>query len=109
MAGASADGEGVAWLGLSAGAGRLIETATLTAERCPPEVTHGRPPRRTPSAHLTVVRKAHEGAIEALRAAGTWPAGSELERGHASSSCAAISSPVARATRRCTEHDVGSA
>jgi 2'-5' RNA ligase len=59
-------GEGVAWLGLSTGAGRLIETATLTAERCPPEATQGRPPKRTPSAHLTLVRKALGGAIEDL-------------------------------------------
>ena len=68
-------GEGVAWLGLSTGSGRLIETATLTAERCPPEATQGRPPKRTPAAHLTLVRKANEGVIEALRAQAHGPLG----------------------------------
>lgn len=60
-------GEGVAWLGLSNGARALIEAATLAAERCPTDITHGPPPRRTPSAHLTIVRKADEAVIRALR------------------------------------------
>ena len=68
-------GEGVAWLGLSTGADRLIDIATLTAEHCPPEATPGRPPKRTPSAHLTVVRKAHDGVIEAVRAQAHGPLG----------------------------------
>jgi len=66
--GRSRRGEGVAWLGLSSGAADLIETATLTAERCPHGITDGPPPKRTPSAHLTVGRKADEAVIEALRA-----------------------------------------
>lgn len=60
-------GEGVAWLGLSVGAGTLIEAATLAAERCPPNITGGLPPKRTPSAHLTVVRRADEAVVQALR------------------------------------------
>ena len=59
---------GVAWLALSEGAGRLIELAAAIAERCPPGVTTGPPPRRTPSAHLTVARKASRATIDALRA-----------------------------------------
>jgi len=59
--------EGVAWLALGDGARTLVETATLTADRCPPDIAQGPPPKRTPSAHLTVVRKADEAVIEALR------------------------------------------
>lgn len=60
-------GEGVAWLGLTEGAGTLIEAATLAADRCPPGLTDGPPPRRTPSAHLTVARKADRELVRALR------------------------------------------
>ena len=60
-------GEGVAWLGLSAGAGRLVEAAVLTAEGCPSDLTDGPPPKRTPSAHLTVVRRADQAVVMALR------------------------------------------
>ena len=60
-------GEGVAWLGLSAGAGTLIKAATLAADRCPPDLTEGPPPKRTPSAHLTVARKADREVVQALR------------------------------------------
>jgi 2'-5' RNA ligase len=60
-------GEGVAWLGLSDGAGTLIEAATLAAERCPQNITDGVPPKRTPSAHLTVVRSADMTVVQALR------------------------------------------
>jgi 2'-5' RNA ligase len=59
--------EGMAWLALSEGAGRLIETAELVARECPADITAGPAPKRTPSAHLTVVRKAHREALEALR------------------------------------------
>ena len=58
---------GVAWLGLSEGSGALIEAATLATETCPPEITDGSPPKRTRSAHLTLVRKADQAVIEALR------------------------------------------
>jgi 2'-5' RNA ligase len=61
------DGEGVAWLALSDGAGALIGAATLIATTCPPDVTLGVPPRRTPSAHLTVARRADADVIAALR------------------------------------------
>ncbi len=60
-------GEGVAWLALDEGAGRLIELAAALAERCPTDVTLGPPPRRTPSAHLTIARRADEAVIDALR------------------------------------------
>jgi len=60
-------GEGVAWLGLSTGAGTLIRIATQLAERCPPDATTGPPPRRTPSAHLTLARRADEAVVQALR------------------------------------------
>lgn len=67
--------EGVAWLGLSRGAGTLIETARRMAAACPPDVTTGPPPKRTPSAHLTVVRKADEAVIEALQTQAHGPLG----------------------------------
>jgi 2'-5' RNA ligase len=57
----------VAWLGLSEGAGTIIETATLMADVCPADITDGPPPKRTPAAHLTVVRRADEAVIDALR------------------------------------------
>lgn len=60
-------GEGVAWLGLSDGAGTLIEVAQAVADGAPSDITSGAPPRRTASAHLTVVRKADRTVIEALR------------------------------------------
>jgi RNA 2',3'-cyclic 3'-phosphodiesterase len=60
-------GEGVGWLELSQGAGALIELAVALAERCPPAMTAGAPPRRTPSAHLTLARKAGRATIDALR------------------------------------------
>ncbi len=59
--------EGTAWLSLSAGAGVLIEAATFAADRCPADITDGPPPKRTPSAHLTVARRADQPLIEALR------------------------------------------
>jgi 2'-5' RNA ligase len=58
---------GVAWLGLAEGAGRLIETASRLKEHCPADIAHGPPPKRTPAAHLTVVRRATAEIIEALR------------------------------------------
>ena len=59
-------GEGVAWLALSEGAGALIDAATDVALRVPPDITEGPPPKRTPSAHLTLARQASELAIDAL-------------------------------------------
>ena len=60
--------EGVGWLGLSTGAGTLIEAATFVAGHCPADITDGSPPKRTPSAHLTIARKADQALIDALRA-----------------------------------------
>ena len=59
--------DGVAWVSLTDGAGALIEAATLAARECPPDISDGPPPKRTPSAHLTVVRKADEAVVRALR------------------------------------------
>ena len=60
-------GEGVGWLALDEGAATLIELARALADRCPADVTSGPPPRRTPSAHLTIARRADQAVIEALR------------------------------------------
>jgi 2'-5' RNA ligase len=73
--GRSRRGEGVAWLGLGDGAGALIEAATLIAANCPSDITEGPPPKRTSSAHLTIVRKADEAVIEALRSQAHGPLG----------------------------------
>lgn len=68
-------GQGLAWLGLTQGAGGVIETAELAARLCPPDVTSGPPPKRTPSAHLTLVRRADETVVETLRAQTHGPLG----------------------------------
>jgi RNA 2',3'-cyclic 3'-phosphodiesterase len=71
---------GVAWLGLTDGAGALSEAAALLAAGCPPDVTEGgRPPKRTPSAHLTVARRVDERVIEALREQTHGPIGTGWE------------------------------
>ena len=54
-------------MSLSSGAGTLIEAATLAADRCPADISDGPPPKRTPSAHLTVARRADQSLIKALR------------------------------------------
>ena len=59
--------DGVAWLGLSDGAAKLIAMANELAEACPATITDGAPPKRTPSAHLTLVRRADAAVIGALR------------------------------------------
>jgi 2'-5' RNA ligase len=61
------NGEGVAWLALSGGAGTLIETASLLAAGCVADISSGPSPKRTPSAHLTVARRADPDVIAALR------------------------------------------
>lgn len=68
-------GEGVAWLGANEGAGRLITLATDIADACPAGISAGPPPKRTPSAHLTVARKADEAVIAALRTVAHGPVG----------------------------------
>ena len=67
--------EGAAWLGLSRGAGTLVDVADLMAETCPPEITTSPTPKRTPSAHLTIVRRADEAVIDALRTQAHGPLG----------------------------------
>lgn len=66
---------GVAWLGLSNGAGELIRLADGLARACPPEITRNDAPKRTPSAHLTVARRADERVITALRTQQLGPLG----------------------------------
>lgn len=68
-------GDGVAWLSLDEGAGALITAATLVAHDCPQDITQGPPPKRTPSAHLTVARKADRAVIEALHSKAYGPLG----------------------------------
>jgi len=58
--------DGVAWLGLEAGAGDVIETAEVVAAACPADITMGAPPKRTPAAHLTIARRADRELIAAL-------------------------------------------
>ena len=50
--------EAVAWLAIGSGAGHVLVLADELAARCPEGLTNGPPPRRTPSAHLTVARRA---------------------------------------------------
>lgn len=73
--------KGVAWLGLSEGAGTLIEVASLMADRCPSDMVEGSPPKRTPAAHLTVVRRADEAVVQALRLQRLGPLGVRWEIG----------------------------
>lgn len=65
--------EGVAWLGLGEGAETLLRLADRIHDLCPPDVTTGPPPRRTLSAHLTVVRRADGEVIAALRSTAHGP------------------------------------
>ena len=59
--------DGVAWLGLEEGAGDVIETADMVAATCPTDITMGAPPKRTPSAHLTIARRVDGELVEALQ------------------------------------------
>ncbi len=77
--GRSGRGNGVGWLGLSEGAGGLIGLAAALADECPPHITAGPPPRRTPSAHLTIARKVGEDVIDALRVQTHGPLGVEWQ------------------------------
>lgn len=58
--------DGVGWLSLAEGASRLVELAAELARGCPADITLAGPPRPTPLAHLTVVRRADQAVIEAL-------------------------------------------
>lgn len=79
--GRARQGEGVAWLAASQGAKALIEAAALLAQHCPPDITGGPPPRRTPSAHLTLARKVERGVIDVLRVQALGPLGVDWEVG----------------------------
>ncbi len=67
--------DGVAWLGLSEGAGTLIEIAADLTAACPPGINGGSASKRTPSAHLTLARKADEALLQALRTQACGPLG----------------------------------
>jgi 2'-5' RNA ligase len=58
--------EGVAWLAVAAGAQEMLSIADRLAAACPDGITVTAPPRRTPSAHLTVARRADRALVEAL-------------------------------------------
>jgi 2'-5' RNA ligase len=63
------DGEGVAWLRLAAGGRDVGALADALAARIPAGATAGdRAPRRAPSAHLTVARRATPELIDDLGA-----------------------------------------
>jgi 2'-5' RNA ligase len=65
--------DGVAWLRLADGASRFIGLADRLAAACPPDATTGALPRRTPSAHVTVARRADLALVSDLRAEGHGP------------------------------------
>jgi 2'-5' RNA ligase len=67
--------DGVAWLGLSTGGEALIGVADLVVRGCPPAITEGPAPKRTPSAHLTIARRADRDLITALHTAAYGPLG----------------------------------
>jgi RNA 2',3'-cyclic 3'-phosphodiesterase len=60
-------GDGVAWLGLGRGAGTLIALAGRLEAACPAFTIPGAQPKRTPSAHVTVARRADRALVTALR------------------------------------------
>jgi 2'-5' RNA ligase len=72
--------EAVAWLAVDAGAREMLAIADRLAAGCPEGITAGAPPRRTPSAPLTVARRADRALVEALASErhglldATWPA-----------------------------------
>ena len=68
-------GEGVAWLALSEGADRLMGLAGLAADACPADISGRAPPKRTPSAHLTLVRRADAAVVHDLREQARGPLG----------------------------------
>jgi 2'-5' RNA ligase len=57
--------EGVAWLRVEEGAAEVIELSGHLAVDCPDDITAG-PPRRTPSAHVTVARAAQRELVADL-------------------------------------------
>jgi 2'-5' RNA ligase len=59
-------GQAVAWLPVSEGAGRVVGLAGRLAIDCPADLPVSGPPRRTPSAHLTVARSADRAVLDDL-------------------------------------------
>jgi len=60
--------EGVAWLRVGQGASGVLGLADRLAETCPPGVALGGAPSRSPSAHMTVARRASPALVDDLRA-----------------------------------------
>jgi 2'-5' RNA ligase len=60
-------GTGVAWLRVGRGAAGVIQLAERLAEACPSDLMLGGGPSRSPSAHLTVARRASQALIDDLR------------------------------------------
>jgi 2'-5' RNA ligase len=58
---------GVAWLAVARNAGCVIDLADTVRHAMPGGIAGGREPRRAPSAHLTVARRAERGLVGALR------------------------------------------
>jgi 2'-5' RNA ligase len=56
----------VAWISVRDGAGTVIALADELEAHCPDGITLGAPPRRTPSAHVTVARRVDDDLITAL-------------------------------------------
>jgi 2'-5' RNA ligase len=65
--GRARDADGVAWLRVAGGAGRVIDLAERLAIACSPAISLGFEPRRTPSAHLTVARRTDRALVDDLR------------------------------------------
>lgn len=61
-------GQAVAWLPVGEGAGRVLGLADHLAMACPADLPVSGPPRRTPSAHLTVARSADRAVLDDLTA-----------------------------------------
>jgi len=76
--------EAVAWLTIGDGTGEVIGMADRLLEASPADVTSGAPPKRAPSAHLTVARRADRDLVADLtgqrhgRLAASWSAGQLL-------------------------------
>ncbi len=59
-------GQAVAWLPVDEGAGQVLSLASHLAIDCPADLPTSGPPRRTPSAHLTVARSTDRVVIDDL-------------------------------------------
>jgi RNA 2',3'-cyclic 3'-phosphodiesterase len=58
--------DGVGWLHVHDGTDRVASIAESLAASCPAPANDAAPPKRTPSAHLTVARRLDRAALDAL-------------------------------------------